>query len=128
MPGRFYAREGSDYGYGCRLPFDQEELVASLVLAPRQGSERPRAIVLEHTVDDYADQSQGDALSLEIAKSVYTWLGYRAEDYVKFCFRKAGGHGTDGWQTGYIAEYLIICQPIRGRTEVYEGLSADENV
>ena len=36
-PGRFYAREGSDYGYGCRLPFDQEELVASLVLAPRQG-------------------------------------------------------------------------------------------
>ncbi len=105
-PGRFYAREGSDYGYGCRLPFDQEELVASLVLAPRQGSERPRAIVLEHTVDDYADQSQGDALSLEIAKSVYTWLGYRAEDYVKFCFRRSGGHGTDPWQTGCIADYL----------------------
>ena len=105
-PGRFYVREDSDCGYGCRLPFDQEELVASLVLTPRQGFERPRAIVLEHTVDDYADQSQGDALSLEIAKSVYSWLGYRAEDYVKFCFRKAGGHGTDGWQTGYIAEYL----------------------
>ena len=106
VPGRFYAREGSDYGYGCRLPFDQEELVASLVLAPRQGSERPRAIVLEHTLDDYADQSQGDALSLEIAKSVYTWLGYRAEDYVKFCFRQRGGHGTDGRQTEVIAEYL----------------------
>ena len=105
-PGSFYAREGSDYGYGCRLPFDQEELVASLVLAPRQGTERPRAIVLEHTVDDYADQSQGDALSLEIAKSVYTWLGYRAEDYVKFCFRQKGGHGTEPWQTAYIAEYL----------------------
>ncbi len=105
-PGRFYAREGSDYGYGCRLPFDQEELVASLVLAPRQGTERPRAIVLQHTVDDYADQSQGDALSLEIAKSVYTWLGYRAEDYVKFCFRQSGGHGTEAWQTACIADYL----------------------
>ena len=105
-PGSFYAREGSDYGYGCRLPFDQEELVASLVLAPRQGTERPRAIVLEHTVDDYADQSQGDALSLEIAKSVYTWLGYVPEDYVKFCFRQKGGHGTEPWQTAYIAEYI----------------------
>ncbi|MBR3556627.1 MAG: hypothetical protein IKN89_12005 [Oscillospiraceae bacterium] len=105
-PGRFYAREGSDYGYGCRLPFDQEELVASLVLAPRQGSEKPRAIVLEHTVDDYADQSQGDALSLEIAKSVWDWLGFRGEDYVKFCFRQKGGHGTEPWQTAYIAEYL----------------------
>lgn len=106
VPGRFYAREGSDYGYGCRLPFDQEELVASLVLAPRLGNERPRAIVLEHTVDDYADQSQGDALSLEIAKSVWDWLGFRGEDYVKFCFRKQGGHGSDSWQTAYIAEYL----------------------
>lgn len=105
-PGRFYAREGSDYGYGCRLPYDHEELVASLVLAPRQGNEKPRAIVLQHTVDDYADQSQGDALSLEIAKRVYAWLGYVPEDYVKFCFRRAGGHGTDAWQVAYTADYL----------------------
>ncbi len=106
VPGRFYQREGSDYGYGCRLPFDQEELVASLVLAPRQGNEKPRAIVLQSTVDDYADQSQGDALSLEIAKSVYAWLGYVPEDYVKFCYRDAGGHGTDPWQTACTADYL----------------------
>ena len=105
-PGRFYAREGSDYGYGCRLPFDQEELVASLVLSPRQGNEKPRAIVLQSTVDDYADQSQGDALSLEVAKSVYAWLGYVPEDYVKFCYRRAGGHGTDPWQVAYTADYL----------------------
>ena len=105
-PGRFYAREGSDCGYGCRLPYDHEELVASLVLAPRQGNEKPRAIVLQHTVDDYADQSQGDALSLEIAKRVYAWLGYVPEDYVKFCFRRAGGHGTDAWQVAYTADYL----------------------
>lgn len=106
VPGRFYAREGSDYGYGCRLPYDHEELVASLAAAPRQGSEKPRAIVVQHTIDDYADQSQGDALSLEIAKTVYTWLGYEADDYVKFCYRAAGGHGTDSWQTAYTAEYL----------------------
>ena len=106
VPGRFYAREGSDYGYGCRLPFDQEELVASLALTPREGNEKPRAIVLQHTVDDYADQSQGDALSLEIAKSVYAWLGYVPEDYVKFCFRRSGGHGTDAWQTDFVADYL----------------------
>lgn len=106
VPGRFYAREGSDYGYGCRLPYDHEELVASLALAPRQGEERPRAIVLEHTIDDNADQSQGDALSLEIAKTVYSWLGYEADDYVKFCFRDSGGHGTEPWQTVMIAQYL----------------------
>ena len=105
-PGRFYQREGSDYGYGCRLPFDQEELVASLVLSPRQGNAKPRAIVLQSTVDDYADQSQGDALSLEIAGSVYAWLGYVPEDYVKFCYRPAGGHGTDPWQVAYTADYL----------------------
>ena len=105
-PGRFYQREGSDYGYGCRLPFDQEELVASLVLSPRQGNEKPRAIVLQSTVDDYADQSQGDALSLEVAKSVYAWLGFIPEDYVRFCYRPAGGHGTDPWQVAYTADYL----------------------
>ncbi len=106
VPGRFYQREGSDYGYGCRLPFDQEELVASLALSPRQGNEKPRAIVLQSTVDDYADQSQGDALSLEVAGSVYAWLGYVPEDYVKFCYRRAGGHGTDPLQTAYTADYL----------------------
>ncbi len=106
MPGEFYHREGSDYGYGCRLPYDHEELVASLVLSPRVGNEKPRAIVLQHTVDDYADQSQGDALSLEIAKTVYDWLGYKGEDYVKFCFRASGGHGVDAAQYTEIAAYL----------------------
>jgi hypothetical protein len=31
----------------------------------------PRAIVLQSTIDDYADQSVGDALSLTLAKSIY---------------------------------------------------------
>ena len=106
IPGEFYHREGSDYGYGCRLPYDHEELVASLALSPRQGDEKPRAIVLQHTIDDYADQSQGDALSLEIAKTVWDWLGYDGRDYVKFCFRASGGHGVDAGQAGDIAAYL----------------------
>ena len=25
---------------------------------------------------------------------------------MKFCFRRSGGHGTEAWQTAYIAEYL----------------------
>ena len=105
-PGRFYYKVPGSYGYGDRLPYDHEELVASLALSPSADSNKPRAIVLQHTIDDNGNQSQGDALSLEIAKTVYTWLGYDADEYVKFCFRNSGGHGTDSTQNKQIAEYV----------------------
>ncbi len=88
-PGRFYklfdgAGNGA-HGYGERLPYDHEELVASLA---------PRAIVLQSTIDDYADQSVGDALSLTLAKTIYHWLGYDQDRLVMHNFRDGTDHGS----------------------------------
>ena len=96
-PQRFYMRKDGSWGYGDRLPFDQNDLVATLA---------PRAIVLNHTIDDYGDDSEGDALSLTVSKIIYKWLGYDADDLVKFNFRPEGGHGEDAGHRARAAEYL----------------------
>jgi hypothetical protein len=101
-PGHFYKMYDGAEGYGERLPFDQEELVATLA---------PRAIVLQSTLDDYADQSVGDALSLTLAKTVYDWLGYDQDMLVMYNYRDGANHGQnyhgeDGGQRTLTAEYL----------------------
>lgn len=102
-PGRFYKiHPGNPYGYGERLPYDHEELVATLA---------PRAIVLQSTIDDYADQSVGDALSLTLAKSIYRWLGNDPDMLVMYNFRDGtdhgeGNHGEDSDQRKRTAAYL----------------------
>ena len=99
-PGHFYEFEEGAYGYGTRLPYDQSDLVATLA---------PRAIIIENTVNDYNDGCTADALSAEVAKSVYNTLGYEADDLVKFNYRnvKSGDpHGNDSAQRSRSAEYL----------------------
>ncbi|MDN4504010.1 sugar-binding protein [Alteromonadaceae bacterium BrNp21-10] len=96
-PFHFYERKEGAWGYGDRLPFDQNDLVATLA---------PRAIVLHHTIDDYGNGSEGDALSLTVSKIIYNWLGYDADDLVKFNLRATGGHGEDSSQRIRTAEYL----------------------
>ena len=99
-PGHFYAFEDDAYGYGTRLPYDQNDLVATLA---------PRAIIIENTVNDYNDGCVADCLGAEIAKSVYNNLGYDADDLVKFNLRnlKSGDpHGNDSAQRNRSAEYL----------------------
>lgn len=96
-PGRFYLRKPGAWGYGDRLPFDQNDLVATLA---------PRALVLNHTIDDYGDDSEGDALSLTVAKFTYNWLGYDGDDLLKFNFRATGGHGEDAGHRARAAAYL----------------------
>lgn len=99
--GHFYEKVDGAYGYGTRLPFDQNDLVATLA---------PRAIVLENTLNDYNDGCVADALSLDIAKSVYANLGYDAESLVKYNFRPVqptgDPHGNDTVQRSRSAEYL----------------------
>jgi hypothetical protein len=100
------------HGYGTRLPYDHHELTASLF---------PRVVLLRHTINDYADESEGDAISLQGARIVYRKLiaaplsfpsgGKSAEDLLKFNFRgvtTAGvdGHGTDPIQMEREADYL----------------------
>jgi hypothetical protein len=101
-PGRFYKVFDGKFGYGERLPYDHEELVATLC---------PRAIVLQTSIDDYPDQSVGDALSLTLAKSVYRWLRQDPDMLVMHNFRDGTDHGEryhteDAPQRARTAEYL----------------------
>lgn len=99
-PGNFYERLPGAYGYGTRLPFDQNDLIATLA---------PRAIVLENTVNDYNDGCEADSLGLQTAKAVYRALGYEADDLVKFNQRPVQPgepHGSDNEQKKRTAEYL----------------------
>lgn len=99
-PGHFYEFEEDAYGYATRLPYDQNDLIATLA---------PRAIIIENTVNDYNDGCTADCLGAEIAKCVYNNLGYDADDLVKFNLRnlKTGDpHGNDGEQRGRSAQYL----------------------
>lgn len=99
-PRNFYKRLPGAWGYAARLPYDQNDLVATLA---------PRAIVLVNTVNDYNDGCEADALGLEIAKSVYRNLGLDADDLVMFNYRSVQDgdpHGTDPAQYVRSAEYL----------------------
>lgn len=100
-PGRFYARLPGAYGFGTRLPYDQNDLVATLA---------PRAIVLVNTVNDYNDGCLADSLGLQIAKSVYETLGFDGDDLTKFNQRPVQGpgdpHGQDATQWIRTVEYL----------------------
>ncbi len=100
-PDRFYQKLDGAYGYAARLPYDQNDLVATLA---------PRAIVLENTLNDYNDGCVADALALDVAKTVYENLGYDADDLVKYNFRTVqptgDPHGSDTAQRARTAEYL----------------------
>ena len=99
-PGHFYEFEDGAYGYGTRLPYDQNDLIATLA---------PRAIIIENTVNDYNDGCVSDCLGAEVAKSVYGNLGLLGEDLIKFNLRnlKTGDpHGSDSAQRDRSAEYL----------------------
>ncbi|MBQ6575557.1 MAG: leucine-rich repeat protein, partial [Lachnospiraceae bacterium] len=99
-PFNFYGYEDGAYGFGNRLPYDQTDLIASLA---------PRAIIIENTVNDYNDGCESDALSAEVAKSVYNTLGYSGDDLVKFNYRAlkpSDPHGNDTEQRTRSAKYL----------------------
>lgn len=99
--GNYYQHLEGAYGFGTRLPYDQDDLIATLA---------PRALVLVNTVNDYNDGCEADCLGLEVAKSVYSNLGYNADDLLKFNLRPAYGpgdpHGTDDAQLTRTGEYL----------------------
>lgn len=95
-PLNLYKRVEGSYGYGDRMPFDQHLLVAAIA---------PRAIVVDHTLDDYGDSAEGDATGLEAAKPVYEWLG-AGIDKLAFNYRASGGHGVDDAVLGRNAEFI----------------------
>jgi endo-1,4-beta-xylanase len=54
------------WGYGERLPYDHHEEIAAIA---------PRAVIIDATNNDYADNAEGDAIGFEGAKSVYSCFG-----------------------------------------------------
>ena len=100
-PGNFYKKIDGAYGYGARLPFDQNDLVATLA---------PRAIIVENTINDFNDGSVTDALSLDLVKTIYSNLKYDADKLIKYNYRTVqqygDPHGSDSAQSGRSAEYL----------------------
>ncbi len=54
------------WGYGDRLPYDHHEEIAAIA---------PRAVLIDNTNDDYADNAEGDSIGFEGAMPVYQFLG-----------------------------------------------------
>lgn len=54
------------WGYGTRLPFDHHLEIAAIA---------PRAVLLDESSDDYADEAEGDAVGWEGALPVFKYLG-----------------------------------------------------
>lgn len=54
------------WGYGERLPYDHHEEVELIA---------PRAVLIDATNNDYADNAEGDAIGFEGAKPIYAFLG-----------------------------------------------------
>jgi hypothetical protein len=70
------------WGYGGRMPFDHHEEIAAIA---------PRAVLIDNTNDDYADNAEGDAIGFEGAMPVYRFLG-ATQNLALDLFMGGGGH------------------------------------
>jgi endo-1,4-beta-xylanase len=77
---RMYRTE--TWGYGNRLPFDHHEMIAGIA---------PRAVLIDNTNDDYADNAEGDAIGYEGAKPVFQFLG-TPQNLALDLYMGGGGH------------------------------------
>ena len=93
------------WGYGGRLPFDHHEEIAAIA---------PRAVLIDNTNDDYADNAEGDAIGYEGALPVYRMLGvpqFLALDL----FMGGGGHSLKPSQAANIvnfANFVLFGKPL----------------
>jgi len=70
------------WGYGARLPFDHHEEIAAIA---------PRAVLIDNTNDDYADNAEGDSIGYEGAKPVFEFLGV-PQNLALDLYMGGGGH------------------------------------
>lgn len=77
-PDRMYKTK--THGYGERLPYDHHEIIAAIA---------PRAVIIDTSTDDYANNAEGDSIGFEGAKPVYEFLG--AGKNLAFNIRMTGG-------------------------------------
>jgi endo-1,4-beta-xylanase len=93
---RMYLTES--WGYATRLPFDHHELIAAIA---------PRAVVINNTNNDYADNAGGDAIGYEGAKPVFEFLG-APQNLALDIFMGGGGHSLKPTQAANIVRFANV--------------------
>jgi|GEM_PF-694604 len=83
------------WGYGGRLPFDHHTEIAAIA---------PRAVLIDNTNDDYADNAEGDAIGYEGAMPVYKFLG-APQNLALDIFMGGGGHSLKPSQAQNIVNF-----------------------
>ncbi len=92
------------YGYGQRLPFDHHMMIAAIA---------PRAVIINNTNDDYADNAEGDSIGYEGAKPVFRFLG-APQNLALDIFMGGGGHSLKPSQAANIvtfANFVLLGKP-----------------
>jgi hypothetical protein len=84
------------WGYGTRLPYDHHLVISAIA---------PRAIYINNTNDDYADESEGDNVGWEGAQAVYKYLGLTPWLAVD-TYMGGGGHSMKTSQTNNFVRFL----------------------
>jgi hypothetical protein len=82
-------------GYGNRLPFDHHEMIAAIA---------PRAVIINNTNDDYADNAEGDSIGFEGAMPVFKLLGV-PQNLALDIFMGGGGHSLKPSQAAHLVQF-----------------------
>jgi endo-1,4-beta-xylanase len=83
------------WGYGERLPYDHHEEIEVIA---------PRAVLIDATNNDYADNAEGDAIGYEGAKPIYKLLGASRNIALDLDMGNTG-HGLTPAQALHIVDY-----------------------
>jgi endo-1,4-beta-xylanase len=104
------------WGYGERLPFDHHEIIAAIA---------PRAVIINNTNDDYADNAEGDAIGYEGAMPLFRFLG-APEKLALDIYMGGGGHSLKAAQAANIVNFanaVLFGKPLAD--EVRTQLTSD---
>lgn len=92
-------------GYGNRMPFDHHEEIAAIA---------PRAVLIDNTNDDYADNAEGDSIGYEGAMPVYAYLGAK-QNLALDLYMGGGGHSLKSSQAQDIiafSDFVLYGAPL----------------
>lgn len=104
----------STWGYGDRLPFDHHEEIAAIA---------PRAVLIDNTNDDYADNAEGDAIGYEGAMPVYQFLGV-PQNLALDLYMGGGGHSLKPSQAENIVNFanmVLFGKPLTSALKKHLG-------
>lgn len=93
------------WGYGDRMPFDHHEEIAAIA---------PRAVIIDNTNDDYADNVEGDSIGYEGAMPVYQFLG-ATQKLALDIYMGGGGHSLKPSQAVNIvnfSNFILFGKPL----------------